>query len=394
MSQLYLPAFFVHTISAILVPYLQIIIRNHGYSHASIGVLLGLFEAVGIISPFILADWADRTGKPRMVLLIITLGTFAFTIPLTLFGSPIATVVSIILLAFFFKPVWPIQDAMFMHRIGSDLWQYTKLRSSGTLGFISFSLFFQFSGVLRVTDNRSMLLWTGVSTCLYLGSLAVLKPDEAIAKHERRKITWNFWSSKGRQAVFSRKLIIGISVIAMNRLAMAAITNFFPLYVTEELHRGELVSILMAFAAITELGFMLLGGRLLRSGVRPIILIGISSLGLCFRLLSYMLIPTLAGAVVGQLFHSVVYGFFHPAAIMFVNNNIAPERRALGMALYTSMGIGLPTVVGAGIGGYVVEWIGFGRMFGSYTVFAILSLVMIFLFRKVLLKRAIALPGA
>jgi PPP family 3-phenylpropionic acid transporter len=61
MSQLYLPAFFVHTISAILVPYLQIIIRNHGYSHASIGVILGLFEAVGIISPFILADWADRT---------------------------------------------------------------------------------------------------------------------------------------------------------------------------------------------------------------------------------------------------------------------------------------------------------------------------------------------
>ncbi|PKL20670.1 MAG: MFS transporter, partial [Spirochaetae bacterium HGW-Spirochaetae-4] len=131
----------------------------------------------------------------------------------------------------------------------------------------------------------------------------------------------------------------------------------------------------------------------LRSGVRPIILIGISSLGLCFRLLSYMLIPTLAGAVVGQLFHSVVYGFFHPAAIMFVNNNIAPERRAVGMALYTSVGIGLPTVVGAGIGGYVVEWIGFGRMFGSYTVFAILSLVMIFLFRKVLLKRAVASSG-
>ncbi|PKL03107.1 MAG: MFS transporter, partial [Spirochaetae bacterium HGW-Spirochaetae-9] len=81
------------------------------------------------------------------------------------------------------------------------------------------------------------------------------------------------------------------------------------------------------------------------------------------------------------------------AAIMFVNNNIAPERRAVGMALYTSVGIGLPTVVGAGIGGYVVEWIGFGRMFGSYTVLAILSLVMIFLFRKVLLKRAVASSG-
>jgi PPP family 3-phenylpropionic acid transporter len=101
-----------------------------------------------------------------------------------------------------------------------------------------------------------------------------------------------------------------------------------------------------------------------------------------------MVVPTLSGAIIGQLFHSVVYGLFHPAAIMFVNNNIAPERRSVGMALYTSVGVGLPTVIGSALGGYVVDLVGYRGLFGSYTIFALISLVMIFFFRSTIMTRA------
>jgi len=388
MLQLYLPSFFVHTLSAIMMPYLQIIIRNHGYSHASIGILLGLFEAVGIVSPFILADWSDRTGRPRLVLILITALTCMFAIPLTLSAKPFVVTISIVAVAFFFRPIWPIQDAMIIQRIGSDFWTYTKLRASGTLGFICFSLLFQFSSLLDVTDNRSILLWIAIAIVIYIGSLTLIQRDDAIPKASRRRFVWPFSKGGTKEVVFSKKLLIGIAVIAMNRLGMAAISNFFPLYVTEELQRGEMVSLLMAIAAISELICMLIGGRLLRSGVRPIFLIGISSLGLFARLLIYMLVPTMAGAIIGQLFHSVVYGLFHPAAIMFVNNNIAPRRRSVGMALYTSVGVGLPTVIGSVIGGYVISFIGYKGLFGSYTIFALFSLLMIFYFRATIMTHA------
>jgi PPP family 3-phenylpropionic acid transporter len=71
MSQLYLPSFFVHALSAILIPYMQIIIRNHGFSHGATGMLLGLYEAVGIVGPFVIAGWADRSGRYRSVLLLV-----------------------------------------------------------------------------------------------------------------------------------------------------------------------------------------------------------------------------------------------------------------------------------------------------------------------------------
>ena len=390
MSQLYLPAFFVHTLSAILLPYLQIILRNHGFSHGSTGMLLGLFEAVGIISPFVIAQAADRTGKYRRVLILVTLGTLAAAVPFSLIGQIAAVTISISALAWFFRPLWPIQDAMLMHRVGNDLWKYTKLRSFGTLGFISFSLFFQFSGTLDVQDNRSFLLWIAISCLLYIGSVAILKPDVPLSAEEKLAGTRRFWRHKGEPPLFGKKLLLGISVIAMNRLSMASITNFFSLYVTEDLGRGDLVSVLMAISATSEILFMLLAGRMLRAGVRPILLIGASSFGLCLRLMTYVLVPTLGGAVVGQLFHSLVYGLFHPAAIMFVNNNVEVRHRSMGMALYTSIGIGLPTVVGAAIGGYVIEGYGYGGLFASYTLFAITSLGMIVLFRRTLMKRALA----
>jgi PPP family 3-phenylpropionic acid transporter len=135
---------------------------------------------------------------------------------------------------------------------------------------------------------------------------------------------------------------------------------------------------------------MLLAGRLLRAGVRPILLIAVSSFALIVRLLVYALVPTLGGAVVGQLFHALVYGIFHPAAIMFVSNNIAPDRRSVGMAMYTSIGNGLPTVLGSALGGYVIEWLGYGGLFASYTLFALASLIMTVLFGSVLMTRAVA----
>lgn len=390
MSQLYLPSFFVHALSAILIPYMQIIIRNHGFSHGATGMLLGLYEAVGIVGPFVIAGWADRSGRYRSVLLLVTLGVTAVSAPFTLVGNPIVMVVSISALAFFFKPVWPIQDAMIMHRTGGDMWKYTKFRASGSLGFICFSLFFQFSGLLVVHDNRSMLLWIAVTSCIYMGSVALVQPDAVVPGRGRASGSWRFWKVADEERVFSRKLLIGISVIAMNRLAMASIGSFYPLYVTEVLHRGDLVSSLMALAAVSEVLFMLLAGRLLRAGVRPILLIAVSSFALIVRLLVYALVPTLGGAVVGQLFHALVYGIFHPAAIMFVSNNIAPDRRSVGMAMYTSIGNGLPTVLGSALGGYVIEWLGYGGLFASYTLFALASLIMTVLFGSVLMTRAVA----
>jgi MFS family permease len=61
---------------------------------------------------------------------------------------------------------------------------------------------------------------------------------------------------------------------------------------------------------------------------------------------------------------------------------MALEQSATGMALYTSCGIGLPMVLGTLLSGFFIELIGFRNLFGLFIVFALLSLLLSYLYRN------------
>ena len=382
MLSMYLSFFSIHALSSILVPYLPIILHNHGLSPTVIGFLLGLHEGVGILGPFLVAQWSDRSKNPRRVLLLCTVLLMAACIPLTLAPTLLGIVLAISVVAFFWRSMFPVQDSMAMLFLGGDTWKYTKLRASGTLGFVCFSLFFQFTPFLHTTDNRSLLIWLLIGGVVFSCSLLFIPKAAPLEKVSRKRILWPFSKSALGHQVFSRSLILGIVVIGLNRFSMSVVSSFFSLYVTEDLGRGDSLSLLMALGAASELFFMLIAGRLLHRGIDPMRLITISSIGLCLRLAIYALFPSLGGAVLGQLFHSIVFGFLHPAAVVFVYRHMALEHSATGMALYTSFGVGLPMVLGTLLSGFFIELIGFRNLFGLFIVFALLSLFLSYLYRK------------
>ena len=110
--------------------------------------------------------------------------------------------------------------------------------------------------------------------------------------------------------------------------------------------------------------------------------IAISSVAIVLRLFIYALFPTPIGVVLGQLLHSLCYGLFQPAALLFINLKTPPSDRTTGMALYMGVGIGLPAFLGSALGGAVVELVGYRWLFASYTVFAIASIALFWRFRK------------
>jgi len=382
MLAMYFSFFTIQAISSLLAPYLPIILYNNGFSPTTIGFLLGLYECSGIVGPFVIAVWSDRSENPRLVLLVCTFFLMIIFIPIALATWYPLLVFALGIAAFLWRPMFPIQDAMVMHLLGGNTWKYTKIRATGTLGFVFFSLFFQFTPFLNTKDNTSLLVWLLIGGSLFF--LSLLFVPKTVVKKKPQMIRLGLLFSKHalKQQLFSRVLIIGIVIISLNRFAMSAISNFLPLYITDYLGHGDFVSLLMAIGATSEFIFMLLAGLLLKRGVGPMQLISISSLGLCFRLGTYVLFPSLAGAIVGQLFHSIVFGFLHPAAVVFVYREMALEHRSTGMALYASIGIGVPTVLGTVLGGYVVDSFGFHGLFGSYILFALSSLLVFIVFRK------------
>jgi PPP family 3-phenylpropionic acid transporter len=52
------------------------------------------------------------------------------------------------------------------------------------------------------------------------------------------------------------------------------------------------------------------------------------------------------------------------------------------MTLYLSLGTGLPTFLGNILGGYIVEYLGYPVLYGSYTIFPVLAMGVYLIIRR------------
>jgi PPP family 3-phenylpropionic acid transporter len=161
---------------------------------------------------------------------------------------------------------------------------------------------------------------------------------------------------------------------------MSPINGFLSLYVVEYL-KWDAVGLIWALSSGSEIAFIFISKRLIQCfGALP--LITFSTLASLVRYAIILLFPSNGGIIVSQLTHSVCYGIFHPAAVYFIASCVPPERRALGMSLYLSLGTGVPTLIGNVVGGFLVEYHGYHAMFMFFAVFAVIGALLYFVTKK------------
>jgi PPP family 3-phenylpropionic acid transporter len=136
-----------------------------------------------------------------------------------------------------------------------------------------------------------------------------------------------------------------------------------------------------ALSSGVEIPLIFLSKRLIRR-FHALPLMTAATAAILVRYLVILLFPTRLGAALSQLTHSFCFGVFHPAAVAFISRCVPPERRALGMSLYLSLGTGLPTLLGTVAGGFIVDYYGFPALFASFSVFAVAGVLLYLLTRK------------
>lgn len=375
MLNLSLSFFFVYCIVAVISPYLQVMIHNLGYSYAVVGALLSLYEVAGIVGPMLVAVWIDRSGRMKSSVLACVLISMAAMAVLMTGSSLITVLLALTLFALTFRSIMPAMDSYTNNRFDGNSRSYSLVRSVGTVGFILLSLFFAATGLPDLQDNIAIGLWAIASSLLFLFTVFGWKD-------EPKRVRVPAADAAVEGPWYDRAFVVGIIVIALNRLSLSSVTSFLSLFLVEEL-KINAISLMNAIAAASEFFAMIAAGILLqKKRVLPYHLFVASSLSMVIRLLIYALFPTFGGVLVGQLLHSFGYGAFHPAAVFFVARRVRRHRRTLGMSIYASLGTGLPTVVGSVLGGFVVQHFGYGTLFLSYALFALASLVLALLFIK------------
>lgn len=376
MVILYSSFFFMYSIYAIVNPFLQVMLRNMGYSYEVVGVLLSLFEIAGIVGPLLVARQVDKRGNMKGVVLFSTILSSLGMTALMLSTSIAMTVLGLVLLAFFLRSLMPVLDSYANNLFNGDSQKYTLIRSFGTVGFVFFSLLFAATNQPDLTSNVSIGTYALIISCVFF--LLVL----GWKREPKRPRNQDLGGVEQTGHWFDRAFVVGIFIIALNRMSMSSISSFFSLYLVEEL-KINAISLMNALAAGSEFGAMIIAGILIqRRKVLPVHMFIASGFAMVVRLIIYALLPSYSGVLAGQLLHSIGYGFFHPAAIYFVSRRVRRSHRTLGISIYISLGTGLPAVLGSSLGGLIVESFGYRTLFLSYSLFALASALLCFVFYR------------
>jgi len=399
--------FAVFAVYGIVSPYLQLLLQGLGYSPSLVGLFLSLFETVGIIAPLVISNSQKLSSRGRLVLFGTSLAVLLSLPGFALIRSPAATALSVALLAIGVKTMVPFMDAESVSYLKSRAESgakgrvsYGSLRVMGSIGFIFASFLF---GRLSAEDQgkpEAISLAIGITVvflvlCLFslpahAGSrggaaqpvrtatppaqtavppvqTATPAPQEAEQVRARRGAARNF----------DPLFFLGLIIIALNRLAIVPATSFISLYVRDELRAND-VGWLWSLSAASEIPLMIFSSVII-GAIGPMASVAIASGAVALRLAICAFFPSVAGVAAGQLLHSLCFGLFYPAAVAFVAERVPEEKRPLGMALFSGLAVGLPTVLGNALGGFVAEHLGYRTLFLSFIGFAIAS-VLLYLF--------------
>lgn len=376
-------SFFTQTTTAVTSPYAQIIFRNKGYSNTLVGIVLAVGQTASVIMPILLCMLADNTRKTRRIALaLITISTILF-FPAAKSGSILLTCLAFFVSFGVFWSINPMMDGYESRLLQGDPAKYGLARSAGTLGYLICLILFALTGFPNEKSNDSILLCMVIVNTLFAISLIIAPKDlprrEGETKSRMFSLSW-----------FSKKYYLMMLVVAIGRMGETVINRMLSGYMTEVLNLGNRFTLMIALGAFSEMVMMFFGGRLLRNGkISAFTAIMLGSIAMVIRLLVYYLFPNVVAFTFAQLLHSLTFGLLHVGVTRFIAQNVAEEHYSVAMSLYWAVATNFPQMIGALIGGIIVDQIGYSGLFLIFSVFPMLSVVLGYVFRRTLSDKSV-----
>ena len=369
---------------------LPLLLEALGFSPLYIGILQGFFEITGMLYPFLMGSFVDKKGNYGNVLFFLSV-LLCVTIPWlgVAYNFWFAALI-LVLVAVGFKSLVPISDGYISILLGKNTERYGHVRVVGSISFVVMALFLQYSNVIDTKSPKSIVFWFWIPAfalaliLLFSKNLrkhicnenVVQKSDvlqnKSVVQTESSK--FGFKNLKKQLKEFSPVFYWGIFLIFLQSVGMVPSQKFFSLYVRDELHLNSF-ALFWAIAAFVEIPFMFFSGGIIKR-LTPVFVIKLGLVAVVVRNLIYLFFPSFTGVVFAQLCHAVSFGLFHPAAVIFVAQGIPANQRVLGMTLYSSVALGLSSVLGTMLGGWLIESGGYSLLFIVCASFPFLGLVL------------------
>ena len=345
--------------------------QNLGLSGAQLGLALAMHPLIGIVSSPLWGQWADRTGKRRMCLFILTIGSATGYILVSRASDFSLLLIYIAFLSFFSAPAMSVSSSLSFAVLGkTNAGQFGHIRVWGTIGYlIMIILFPQLLTALGnndgagQTENLSLIFPMAAAFCV-LASIILLRVPAS------RSVT-----VRAQKGDF-KKLLTLVSYIKLLVLAFFAFgllsgpIVIFPIFVVAKGGDIETISRLWIPMLILEIPLIYFAGAGLRQmGARGLIALGISCDGL--RWLITAVAPNLSWIFGIQLLHGVVVAGLIIGMQLYVEEKVPENLRVTGQTLLGAV-MGSGAVISHLWTGVVLEHLGTNMPYliaGSMSIF-------------------------
>jgi PPP family 3-phenylpropionic acid transporter len=349
-------------------PYWPAHLSALGFSAATIGVLLGLFNAVRVASPLVTAVFADRMTDRRPLMVALGFGMLASAALLLGVSSVVWMALALALYGLGFNGLLPVYDAHALDWLGEERHHYGRLRVWGSLGFVVASAV---TGLWVQRTGTAVIPWA-----LLLGVLAtagVLLWMPMARPHAHPKATLSF-SAKELLAEPGLLRFLGICFLQM--AGFGAYYGFYTLYLQSHGYQAAVIGAYWAFAVVAEMA-MFLAGPWVLARVSLQRLLQVAVFGSAVRWAVVALYPDHATVMwCAQILHLAGFALFHSVSVLLAPTLLPSGFGVRAQALVSSVGWGAGGIVGSLMAGALWTWVGPWAVFVGAWVFAVLAFVL------------------
>jgi len=345
--------FFYFAAVGVYVIFMPKVLHDIGYNAFEIGVVFALAPLMRFATPFLFLKHIEldlSVFKTALFLSVLTSSLFYFTI-----DNFYTFMINNAILGVCLSLILPYLDVTAIKNLGSN--KYGKSRLYGSIGFMVVSLVLaKFLSEPKIALNY--YLCANILTVIF--ALLLVKNDVAHVKSiEDESFSffkyWPFWLS-----------------LFFMQMSFGGFYNFFTIYETEHGISLEMVSYLWTFGVICEIIMLYFQGPLLKRNLLNIIKVCLA-ITIIRWLILYAYPDSLTMTFIAQGLHAFSFALYHSTVIIFLYTLY--DNKKLAQQFMYGVAYGLGGFVGALVAG----WTYGENIFVYSAIFALLSLLALFL---------------
>lgn len=353
--------FFYFAFVGMFAPYWSLYLKSLRFDAVEISILLSVQPVMRMIAPNVWGWLADRTGRRLLVVQLAALCGALFYTGVFFTTGFYGMMLVLVLMGFFWSASMPLVEATTLTYLGKNAAHYGRIRSWGSLGFITSVL-----GLGYAFDYIAIhwLLWAGLFIMLGILFFSRQIPStEAQAHHT---------DSQPIASIMLQPQVLTLFVACfLMAVAHGPYYTFYSIHLVEHGYAKSAVGWLWALGVICEIGvFSLMPWLMRRHALPQILMVSFAAAVLRFMLIGWG-VGSLPLLLLAQVLHAATFGSFHATAVALIHHFFRGRHQSRGQALFGSLTYGAGTMVGGLLSGQL--WQNFGAA-ATYSMSAVAAL--------------------